>query len=117
MERFKYSLGPDSLNTRGGDMPAGKYRVVIELNSLKLDSPNLETLHEGTAPDAILVGSVTRDGEAMRALQSADRVATRPRTLEAFRSLAEQAAWSVQHVIERPFSYNLRLVKHRRVAG
>jgi len=78
---------------------------------------NLETLHEGTAPDAILVGSVTRDGEAMRALQSADRVATCPRTLEAFRSLAEQGAWSVQHVIERPFSYNLRLVKHRRVAG
>jgi hypothetical protein len=72
---------------------------------------NLETLHAGTAPDAFIVGSVTRDGEPMRSLQTAGRVATRPRTLEAFRSVAEQAGWSVQHVIERPFSYNTRLVK------
>jgi len=92
-------------------------RALFEYGSDTEIAANLETLHEGTAPDAILVGSVTRDGEAMRALQNADRVATRPRTLEAFRSLAEQAGWSVQHVIERPFSYNLRLVKHRRVAG
>jgi hypothetical protein len=72
---------------------------------------NLETLHAGTAADAIIVGSVTRDGEPMRASLAADRVATRPRTLEAFRSLAGQAGWRVQHVIERPFSYNVRLVK------
>jgi hypothetical protein len=72
---------------------------------------NLETLHAGTARDTIIVGSVTRDGKPMRALQTADRVATRPRTLEAFQSLAEQAGWSVQHAIERPFSYNVRLVK------
>jgi hypothetical protein len=72
---------------------------------------SLDVLHAGTAPDAIMVGSVTRDGEPMRALQTAGRTATRPRTLEAFRALAEEAGWSVQHAIERPFSYHARLVK------
>ncbi len=71
---------------------------------------NLDTLRAGTALDAIVVGSVTRDGGPMRAMPTA-RAATRPRTLEAFRSLAGQAGWRVQHVIERPFSYNVRLVK------
>src|SRR5713226_7482445 len=72
---------------------------------------NLETLHAGTAADTLVVGSVTRDGEPMRSLQTADRASTRPRTLEAFRSLAGQARWIVHHVLERPFSYNVRLVK------
>jgi hypothetical protein len=70
---------------------------------------NLQILHHGTASTAIVVGSVTRDGELVRA-QGAG-AATRPRTLEAFRTLAEQTGWIVQHVIERPFSYNVRLVK------
>jgi len=73
----------------------------------------LKRLHAGTAPDAIMVGSATRDGEPMRSLhQTADRVATRPRTLEAFRSLAEESGWKMQHIVERPFSYNTRLVKN-----
>jgi hypothetical protein len=72
---------------------------------------NLETLQAGTARDAIVVGSVTRDGEPTRSLPTSDRAATRPRTLAAFRSLAEQAGWIVQCGIERPFSYNVRLVK------
>jgi hypothetical protein len=72
---------------------------------------NLQALHAGTAPDAIVVGSVTRDDEPLRALPRTDRAATRPRTLEGFRSLAEHAGWSVQRVIERPFSYNVRLMK------
>lgn len=72
---------------------------------------NLERLRTGTAPDAIVVGSVTRDGEPVRSLQTTDRVSTHPRTLQAFTLLAEQAGWIVQHVIERPFSYNVRLVK------
>jgi hypothetical protein len=72
---------------------------------------NLKALHAGTASDAIVVGSVTRDGGPMRASQTAHRVSTRPRTIEVFRSLAEKAGWILQHVIERPFSYNVRLVK------
>jgi hypothetical protein len=72
---------------------------------------NLEMLHAGTAADAIVVGSVAREGDPMRALQTSDRAATRPRTLQTFESLVEPAGWIVEHVIERPFSYNVRLVK------
>jgi hypothetical protein len=72
---------------------------------------NLQALHAGTAPDAIVVASVTRDDEPVRSLSATDRAATRPRTLDAFRSLADHAEWSVRDVIERPFSFNVRLVK------
>lgn len=71
---------------------------------------NLANLRAGTAPDASVVGSVTRDGEPVRWSQAASRVSTRPRTIEAFRDLADQAGWTVQRVIERPFSYHVRLV-------
>ncbi len=64
-----------------------------------------------TARDSIVVGSVTRDGALVRASLIASRVSTRPRTMEAFRALAEQGGWIVQEVIERPFSYHVRLVK------
>jgi hypothetical protein len=47
----------------------------------------------------------------VRASLIANRVATRPRTIEAFRALAEIGGWMVQLVMERPFSYHVRLVK------
>jgi hypothetical protein len=72
---------------------------------------NLQGLCATTAPDAFVVGSVTREGGPVRSLQTTDRVATRPRTLDAFRRLAEQAGWTVRDVIERPFTFNVRLVK------
>lgn len=72
---------------------------------------NLAVLHAGTARDAFVVGSVTRDGGAVRASLLANRVATRPRTIEGFRSLAGRAGWSVEEVIERPFSFHVRMVK------
>jgi len=72
---------------------------------------NLQALHAGTAADSIVVGSVTRDGKPVRASLIGNRVPTRPRTIEAFRVLAEQGGWIVQEVLERPFSYNVRLVK------
>jgi len=74
---------------------------------------NLSTLYAGTARDAVVVGSVTRDGGPVRASLNANRVATRPRTIEAFGALAKQAGWIVEKVIERPFSYNVRLVRGR----
>jgi len=49
----------------------------------------------------------------VRASLNANRVATRPRTIEAFGALAKQAGWIVEKVIERPFSYNVRLVRGR----
>lgn len=72
---------------------------------------NLKALHAATPGDAIVVGSVTRDGALVRASLIASRVATRPRTMEWFRGLCERAGWSVERVIERPFSYHVRLMK------
>jgi hypothetical protein len=72
---------------------------------------NLRVLHAGTARDAVVVGSVTREGRVVRASLIANRVLTRPRTIEAFQVLCEEGGWRVEGIIERPFSYNVRLVK------
>jgi hypothetical protein len=72
---------------------------------------NLDVLHAGTAYDARIVGSVTREGGPMQAHQSASRIRTHPRTLEQFTSLAEGAGWKVQRAIERPFSFHVSLAK------
>ena len=68
---------------------------------------NLKAIHAATAMDAFVVGTVTRPGVMARS----SPIATRPRTIEAFGSLAGQAGWMVQHAIDRPFSYHVRMVK------
>ena len=72
---------------------------------------NLAVLHTGTARDAFVVGSVTRDGEPVRASQIANRMATRPRAMDGFQNLVGRAGWLVERVIERPLSFHVRLVK------
>jgi hypothetical protein len=72
---------------------------------------NLRVLDAETPRDAVVVGSVTREGRPVRASLIASRVLTRPRTIEGFRSLCEQGGWTVEEAIERPFSHNVRLVK------
>jgi hypothetical protein len=84
---------------------------LFEYGSDKEIVANLRVLHAGTARDAVVVGSVTRDGAVVRASLIANRVLTRPRTIEAFRVLCEEAGWSLEQNIERPFSYHVRLVK------
>src|SRR6202046_4729686 len=71
----------------------------------------LRQLREGTPSDARVVGSVTREGEAMRATRGSDTFATIPRTMEAFRGLAERGGWRVEKQIDRPYSFHVRLVK------
>lgn len=72
---------------------------------------NLEVLRAGLPKDGLLVGSVTRaDGPVQRA-KAATRVATRPRTLEAFTALLDRSGWTAEHVIRSPFSYHVRLRK------
>jgi hypothetical protein len=73
---------------------------------------NLKIVHACTAADTIVVGSVTREGEAVRASQSTNGISTHPRTIEEFRSLVESSGWALRRVIDRPFSYNVCLVKH-----
>jgi hypothetical protein len=72
---------------------------------------NLAALKEGTAGDAVVVGSVTRKGAVVRASRIGQRMAVKPRTIEEFRELGEKSGWRVERVIERPFSYHVRLVK------
>jgi hypothetical protein len=73
----------------------------------------LTTLAAGTAADAVVAGSVTRDGEATRASHRGAEVAVRPRTLDAFGALVKKAGWMVERTIERPLSYHVLLVKLR----
>jgi hypothetical protein len=70
---------------------------------------NLAQIRTAVAPDAIVVGSVTRDAAPTRAARAASRVPTYPRTLEAFERLAREAGWLVDRAIERPFTYDVRL--------
>ncbi len=84
---------------------------LFEYGSDKEIVANLKALKAGTAEDAIVVGSVTKDGAPVRASRIGGHVAVQPRTMEAFRRLCEQGGWSVERVIERPFSYHVRLVK------
>jgi len=62
----------------------------------------LASAAEGRAP--FMVGSVTRDDAAMRALKRTSRLATVPRGLPAFAALVERAGWRVARSISRPFS-------------
>jgi len=71
----------------------------------------LTTLDSGTATDAIVAGSVTREGEATRASHRGAEVAVRPRTLNAFGALVQAAGWAIERTIERPLSYHVRMVK------
>jgi hypothetical protein len=101
----------EGLNAREAACGISSEGGLFEYGSDEEIVSNLRALHAGTSPDAIVVGSVTRDGALVRASLIASRVATRPRTMEGFRGLCEEAGWRVERVIERPFSYHVRLVK------
>jgi hypothetical protein len=98
---------------RAGDSVCGisSEGALFEYGSDEQIISNLQALHAGTAADSIVVGSVTRDGKPVRASLIGNRVSTIPRTIEAFQTLAERGGWIVQEVLDRPFSYNVRLVK------
>jgi hypothetical protein len=74
---------------------------------------NLVALHARTPSDAFFAGSVTRKGAATDASRLGSRAATRPRTLDHFGALCDEAGWQLHRVIQRPFSYNVHLVKRR----
>ena len=76
------------------------------------DQQIIENLRElrFAAPAALAIaGTVTRDSAATRASRASTRVTTVPRSIEMFRELASAAGWQVETVLERPFSYNVRL--------
>jgi hypothetical protein len=73
---------------------------------------NLEILLVGTPADTPVVGTIGRpDGPALHLHRGVSRGAARPRSLEVFTALARRGGWTVDQVIERPFSHNFRLKK------
>src|SRR5580704_1030533 len=93
LEELRASDAACGISSEGGLFEYGSDEDIVS---------NLRVLHAGTARDSIVVGSVTRDGRPVRASLIANRVSTRPRTIEAFRALAEKGGWIVQLVMERP---------------
>jgi len=71
---------------------------------------NLAAIGRATADGTVVAGSVTRQ-TSTRPGQHPLRLAVRPRSLEAFRTLAARGGWAVERAIERPASYNVRLAR------
>jgi len=72
---------------------------------------NLRAFHSASSRGAVVVGSVTHDGERARRLANRSGAATIPRSLAAFSQLASLGGWTVESAIERPFSRHVRLVR------
>ena len=102
----------DTLGARAAFCAASSEGGLFELQGpTRRSSSALTALGTGTASDAVVAGSVTRDGEATQASHRGAEVAVRPRTLAAFTALVKQAGWLVERAIERPLSYHVRMVK------
>ena len=56
------------------------------------------------APNAFVVGSVTRDDEVIRTLKLTSTAATKPRGLTVFAELAKKAGWRITRSVARPLS-------------
>jgi len=99
------------LNAEGAACSISSEGGLFEYGSDAEILSNLKALHSGTASDAHIAGSVTRDGGPMQASQSASRIRTHPRTLDQFTSLAESAGWKLHRALQRPFSIHVSLAK------
>ena len=99
---------PDGASCRCRLCRLVRRRVVrVRIGSEIVD--NLRELRAATPPVVVAVGTVTRESAATRASRSSTRVATVPRSTEAFGELAEAAGWVVESAVARPFLYNVRL--------
>jgi len=72
---------------------------------------NLEAIHAHTPADAVVAGSVTSDSELARLIGRDSRITLRPRSEEAFASLARSAGWAVVESIDRPICRDVLLRK------
>jgi hypothetical protein len=70
---------------------------------------NLRVLRKAGS-GATVSGSVTRDDGPAALSRDPNGVATIPRSLAAFRALANQGGWAVDEAITVPFSFDVRLV-------
>jgi hypothetical protein len=100
----------DELGTREAACAISSEGGLFEYAQDEVAVTNLAALRAATPADAIVVGSVTREGAPARASLAASRVPTRPRTLASFVHLARAGGWALDTAIERPFTYDVRLV-------
>lgn len=107
----------DALRVDDPVMAASSEGGLFEYGSDEEIVANLETLGAGTPAETFLVGSVTRGDGPARYLNASSKIPIQPRRLEDFRALVERAGWTVEQALERPFSYNVRLVRARRQDG
>jgi hypothetical protein len=101
----------DTLGARDAFCAASSEGGLFEYGSDEEIVNALTTMASGTAPDAVIAGSVTREGEATRASHRGAEVAVRPRTLDEFSALVAEAGWTIERTLERPLSYHVRMVK------
>jgi len=101
----------ETLGARNAFCAASSEGGLFEYGSDEEIVAALTTLNAGTAADAVVVGSVTREGEATRASHRGAEVAVRPRTLDAFGALVKDAGWVIERTLERPLSYHTLMVK------
>jgi hypothetical protein len=99
------------LNTREATCAISSEGGLFEYGSDAEVVANLTVIDAETGADAIVVGSVTRESELMRASQSVHRILLQPRTMDRFQTLAAEAGWAVKRAIERPLSYHVSLAK------
>jgi len=71
---------------------------------------NLAAIRRATGEGTVVTGSVTRQ-TGRRPGRHPLRLAVKPRSLEAFRALAARSGWTIDRAIERPASYNVRMVR------
>ncbi len=109
---------PSTLQKLVGTFDVGRALVVassegalFEYGSDSEITHNLQMLHSITPAATIVAGSVTRADEMGVLLNAGSAAALQLRGLEAFTSLARSAGWTIDAVIDRPISHNIRLKK------
>lgn len=92
-------------------MAASSEGALFEYGSDEDITANLRALHEGTPPDTVITGSLTRADATGRILNTSSRAAIKLRGLEAFSALVRATGWRVAQSIDRPMSHDLILRK------
>ncbi len=71
---------------------------------------NLDCIRHGAPPDTVLAGTLSRVDGPRGAISRSTRVAVRRREWDAFEALCRNAGWTVDRILDAPFSHDFRLV-------
>jgi hypothetical protein len=99
----------DRFGARDAIVAASSEGALFDYGSDQEITDNLAALRDGAPPDAVVVGSVTRDRGSTRLALQETKLAVRPLGLEAFGKLVASAGWRVERAIDQPASHVVRL--------